>query len=79
MCSDKTGTLTKNEMTIEKVVTPSGEVDVTGTGYAPVGELQTNGLRCQDPQLLDEVRYVIRGGSVAKPTPTPTSPLTTTS
>ncbi len=65
VCSDKTGTLTKNEMTIEKVVTPSGEVDVTGTGYAPVGELQMNGLRCQDPQLLDEVRYVIGGGSVA--------------
>ncbi len=65
VCSDKTGTLTKNETTIEKVVTPSGEVDVTGTGYAPVGELQMNGLRCQDPQLLDEVRYVIGGGSVA--------------
>ncbi len=65
VCSDKTGTLTKNEMTIEKVVTPSGEVDVTGTGYRPVGELRIGGLRCEDPQLLDEVRYVLGGGSVA--------------
>ena len=56
VCSDKTGTLTKNEMTIEKVVTPSGEVDVTGCGYRPEGELQVDGRPLDDPVLLDEVR-----------------------
>ena len=37
ICSDKTGTLTRNEMTVETVITPSGHVKLTGTGYAPIG------------------------------------------
>jgi P-type Ca2+ transporter type 2C len=65
VCCDKTGTLTKNEMTIEKVVTPSGEVEVTGSGYLPEGELRIGGRRLDDPQLLDEVRFVLAGGSLA--------------
>jgi Ca2+-transporting ATPase len=37
VASDKTGTLTKNEMTVRKVVTASGSVSIAGTGYAPEG------------------------------------------
>ena len=65
ICSDKTGTLTKNEMTIEHVVTPSGEVEVTGAGYRPEGELRVEGRPLDDPVLLDEVRAVLLGGCLA--------------
>ena len=65
ICSDKTGTLTRNEMTIEKVVTPSGEVEVTGSGYRPEGELRVDGHPMGDPIVLDEVRAVLVAGSLA--------------
>ncbi|GIK87056.1 MAG: haloacid dehalogenase [Betaproteobacteria bacterium] len=39
IASDKTGTLTRNEMTVRAIVTASGRTGVTGTGYAPRGEL----------------------------------------
>jgi magnesium-transporting ATPase (P-type) len=65
ICSDKTGTLTENEMTIQKVVTASGEVDVTGDGYRPEGELLVDGRPLADDALLGEVRFVIGGGSLA--------------
>ncbi len=65
VCTDKTGTLTRSEMTIEKIVTPSGEVDVTGSGYQPIGELLVGGQPLDDDSLLDEVRFVLGGGSLA--------------
>jgi Ca2+-transporting ATPase len=40
IASDKTGTLTKNEMTVREVVTASGHVMVGGTGYEPTGEVR---------------------------------------
>lgn len=43
ICSDKTGTLTRNEMTVQHVVTASAKYDVTGTGYEPRGEILLKG------------------------------------
>jgi Ca2+-transporting ATPase len=40
ICSDKTGTLTRNEMTVREVVTAAGRWHVTGAGYAPQGEFR---------------------------------------
>jgi P-type Ca2+ transporter type 2C len=43
IASDKTGTLTKNEMTVRRIVTASGSVTLTGTGYAPDGDIRRDG------------------------------------
>jgi magnesium-transporting ATPase (P-type) len=39
ICTDKTGTLTANEMTVRRVWTLGADLDVGGAGYAPVGEI----------------------------------------
>ena len=41
VASDKTGTLTQNEMTVREVVTASGRVTFSGTGYSPAGDVRT--------------------------------------
>jgi len=38
ICSDKTGTLTRNEMTVTKCFVDNNEISVTGSGYAPEGD-----------------------------------------
>jgi P-type Ca2+ transporter type 2C len=43
IASDKTGTLTKNEMTVRVVVTASGRVTFAGSGYAPEGTVRADG------------------------------------
>jgi Ca2+-transporting ATPase len=68
ICTDKTGTLTRNEMTVTTVVSGSGEVALTGTGYRPEGEARVDGRRLDataDAALADEVRFVLGGGSLA--------------
>ena len=40
ICSDKTGTLTKNEMTVTRLFTGDRVFEVTGEGYEPVGEIR---------------------------------------
>jgi Ca2+-transporting ATPase len=43
ICSDKTGTLTKDEMTVRKIHVAGQTFSVTGSGYSPMGHFSTNG------------------------------------
>ena len=72
ICSDKTGTLTRSEMTVQEVVTASGTCVVTGIGYAPDGEVAPDADRDGRPDadplegaLRDEVTVVLSGGTLA--------------
>ena len=51
ICSDKTGTLTRNEMTVQALATPSGTYAMSGVGYAPEGHLTSAGSRLAEPPV----------------------------
>ncbi len=61
ICSDKTGTLTRNEMMLKTVVTASGRLELTGTGYDPAGEAVVDG----PDAASSEARRVLAGGVLA--------------
>lgn len=65
ICTDKTGTLTTNEMTIQRVVTASGAVDLGGVGYAPVGRATVTGRPLETGPLRLEAQIVLGAGSLA--------------
>jgi len=56
ICSDKTGTLTKDEMTVRKLYTPERSLAVSGSGYEPEGEFSLEGSTvdpsAQETELL---------------------------
>ena len=62
IASDKTGTLTKNEMTIREIVTPSGRVELTGTGYEPVGAAVITG---DEARTRAEAERTLAAGALA--------------
>jgi Ca2+-transporting ATPase len=65
IASDKTGTLTQNEMTVRAAVTASGRVAFTGTGYAPEGELCIDGAPLTEGPQRTETRRLLAAAHLA--------------
>ncbi len=62
VCTDKTGTLTRNEMTVRAIAVDGHDLTVTGDGYGSEGELREGDVRVDEPS--ESVREVIRIGAV---------------
>jgi magnesium-transporting ATPase (P-type) len=71
ICSDKTGTLTRNEMTVRHLVTKVGQYDVEGIGYAPEGKVSKGGQEASlaanpDLEALVEVMAVCNDSEISQ-------------
>lgn len=64
ICSDKTGTITKGEMTVRKIIVNNEIIDVTGVGFEPKGEFfKENGEKI-DPRAHKELELILKIGSL---------------
>lgn len=64
ICTDKTGTLTKNEMTVETAFIGEHILEITGSGYAPEGEILINKQKVSK-DFIDENKYFFLAGALA--------------
>ncbi len=63
ICSDKTGTLTKDEMTVRQIYLPGQLIRVTGAGYSPKGEFKLDGTSI-NPLENPQLRLLLRIGTL---------------
>jgi Ca2+-transporting ATPase len=63
ICSDKTGTMTKGEMTVERVYIDGKTVKVTGVGYEPQGEFLFEDKKC-DPAKERELLMLLKAATL---------------
>jgi Ca2+-transporting ATPase len=62
ICSDKTGTLTRNEMTVRQIFTDGRLLELSGSGYDPAGEIIENG---QSIDVPESVRVLLAAAALA--------------
>ena len=63
ICSDKTGTLTLNQMTVRRLYTDGYFIEVTGEGYEPKGEFKQNGDELPF-ETKERLNYLLRIGAL---------------
>lgn len=68
VATDKTGTLTRNEMTVQTIVTASGTYTITGVGYAPEGEILDQAGKELAIEAFPIVKELIQAGYEANET-----------
>jgi len=67
ICSDKTGTLTQDQMTIRRIYVEGKLIDVTGTGYEPTGEFHLDG-KVLEPKQDIALETLLRASSLCSDT-----------
>src|SRR5205085_1591796 len=66
ICSDKTGTLTRNEMTVRAIATADALIDVAGSGYVPEGEFTVDGKPlAASPHAREQVERTLSAAALA--------------
>lgn len=65
ICSDKTGTLTKDEMTVRRISVAGELLEVSGVGYAPIGRFSCDGRQVEPSTLL---RRLLQAATLASDT-----------
>ncbi|MCG0276398.1 MAG: calcium-transporting P-type ATPase, PMR1-type [Thermosediminibacteraceae bacterium] len=63
ICSDKTGTLTQNQMTATKIFTDGQFISITGEGYKPFGEFYINDTKI-DPKSNQSLELLLKIGAL---------------
>ncbi|MEM5793461.1 MAG: HAD-IC family P-type ATPase [Candidatus Aenigmatarchaeota archaeon] len=62
ICSDKTGTLTKNKMTLKRIYVDGKLIEVTGSGYKPKGEFHIDGKKIVSKEK--SLEFILKIGAI---------------
>ncbi|MFA5871338.1 MAG: cation-transporting P-type ATPase [Parcubacteria group bacterium] len=63
VCTDKTGTITKNELMVTKIILDEKEIEVSGEGYSPVGKFLLQGAPA-DPKDIMNLDFILKIGAL---------------
>lgn len=63
ICTDKTGTITKNELTVTKVIVDGQMIEISGSGYEPKGNFSIDGKNI-DPAGMENLEWIFKIGTL---------------